>query len=93
MKKYEGYKYNIEAYTEELSTIYWAVRKPEEAVRYVYTIFDKHTDYDSDEWYHTEDEANEAAKQHIDTFFDGPDEPDYDAPTAHETYMKAHEDR
>ncbi len=51
------------------------------------------TEIDSDEWYTTEQEAIEAACNHIDTLEDGPDEPDYDAPTAHETYMKAHEDR
>lgn len=47
----------------------------------------------SDEWYATEQEAIEAACNHIDILEEGPDEPDYDAPTAHETYMKAHENR
>ncbi len=48
---------------------------------------------DSDEYYDSYEQAHQAACDHIDRMQDGPDEPDYDAPTAHETYMKAHEDR
>lgn len=48
---------------------------------------------ESDEWYDTEQEARFAAIGHISKLEDGPDEPDYEAPTAHETYLKAHEDR
>jgi|ERR1700677_1306973 len=61
-----------------------------------YTIINEEMyggDIESDEWYCTEQEAIDAACNHIDILEDGPDEPDYDAPTAHETYMKAHEDR
>jgi hypothetical protein len=93
MNIHEGYEYNIETYVEEINTSYWTGSKPEEQVSYVYTIFTEHTDYDSDQYYNTEQEAEEAAKSHIDTFFDGPDEPDYDAPTAQEMYERAHEDR
>lgn len=47
----------------------------------------------SEEWYHTEQEAIEAACCHIDRLEDGPGEPDYDAPTASEMYQRAHDDR
>lgn len=91
MNKYEGYEYNVETCAEEIDNSCWTGTKPEEKIMYVYTVFAEHTDYDSDEWYHTEEEAHEAAKRHINTFFDGPDEPDYDAPTFAETYRKAWE--
>ena len=48
---------------------------------------------ESDEWYETEQEAINAAHEHIDKLEDGPDEPDYDAPTAEEMYQRAHDDR
>jgi len=48
---------------------------------------------ESDEWYKTEEDAIEAAKNHIDCLEDGPEEPDYDAPSASEMYQRAHDDR
>ena len=48
---------------------------------------------ESDEHYDTEQEARFAAIGHISNLEDGPDEPDYDAPTADEMYQRAHEDR
>lgn len=48
---------------------------------------------ESDEWFDSEQEARFAAIGHIDRLEDGPDEPDYDAPTAKEMYQRAHEDR
>ena len=48
---------------------------------------------ESDEWYETEQETIEAAHEHIDKLENGPDEPDYDAPTAEEMYQRAHDDR
>ena len=50
-------------------------------------------DIESDEWYDTEQEARFAAIGHISKLEDGPDEPDYDAPTAEERYQRAHDDR
>ncbi len=51
------------------------------------------TEIESDEWYASEDEARRAAHHHIEILEDGPDEPDYDAPTAAEMYQRAHDDR
>lgn len=48
---------------------------------------------DSDEYYDSYEQAHEAAIGAIDRMMDGPDEPDYNAPTAQERYMQAHEDR
>ncbi len=48
---------------------------------------------DSDEYYDSYEQAHTAACEAIDRMMDGPDEPYYDAPTSHETYLKAHEDR
>lgn len=48
---------------------------------------------ESGEWYETEQEAINAAHEHIDRLENGPDEPDYDAPTAEEMYQRAHDDR
>ena len=47
----------------------------------------------SDEWYDSEEDAIKAACENIDSLESGPDEPDYDAPSAHERYINAHEDR
>lgn len=94
MRKYSCYEYEIHPYYEETNAEYYTNRSgPDTVTRYTYTIDCEGHDIESDEWYHTEQEAIEAACNHIDRLEDGPDEPDYDAPTAHETYMKAHEDR
>lgn len=46
-----------------------------------------------DEYYDTREQAIDAACEHIDRLEDGPDEPDYDAPTAEEMYQRTHDDR
>jgi hypothetical protein len=50
-------------------------------------------DIESDEWFETEQQARFAAIGHICKLEDGPDEPDYDAPSAQEMYQRAHDDR
>lgn len=48
---------------------------------------------DSDEYYDSYEQAHQAACDSIDRMQDGPNEPDYDAPTSSEMYQRAHEDR
>jgi len=50
-------------------------------------------DIECDEYYDTREQAINAAHDHIDKLENGPDEPDYDAPTAEEMYQRAHDDR
>ncbi len=85
--KYSYHKYEV------ISTAPLASWNEKQKIVYVYTIFTDYEAIESDEWYYSEQEAITAACNHIDILEDGPDEPDYDAPTSHETYMKAHEDR
>lgn len=88
IKKYSCYEYEITG--RDIGT---------DSAQYDYVIY-LNQNYlgqdeciESDEWYETAQEAIEEACNHIDKLENGPDEPDYDAPTAHETYMKAHDDR
>ena len=50
-------------------------------------------DIHGDEFYDSREQAIQAAHDKIDDLENGPDEPDYDAPTAQEMYERAHEDR
>lgn len=50
-------------------------------------------DIEGDEYYDTRDQAIDAARNCIDRLEDGPDEPNYDAPTAEEMCQRAHDDR
>ena len=81
--KYSCYTYTTGWEGEDIGT--W--------IYVIHTDCDYTGDIECDEYYDTRDDAIKAAEEHIDKLENGPDEPDYDAPTAHETYMKAHEDR
>lgn len=89
--KYSHYEYEIREWCDHSGKL-----DPEGKIRFIYNIFTDcyyQGDIESDEWYETYAEANEAAQEKIDRLEDGPDEPDYDAPSAEEMYQKAHEDR
>ena len=93
--KHSYYEYEV---TQDFEASYdLADRDPNiSTTKWIYTIINDEMyggDIDSDEWYHSEQEAIEAACNHIDRLEDGPDDPDYDAPTAEEMYQRAHEDR
>jgi len=81
--KYEGIEYEVEQWMDD--------EEPGAYPKYIYTIRTEFTDYDSNDWYGSESDAHSAAKEEIDSMMDGPDEPDYDAPTFAETYRKAWE--
>lgn len=80
--KYSCYKYTIWYDTDNN---YWLYA--------IHTDCHYQGDIECDEYHDTREDAIKAAEDHIDKLENGPDEPDYDAPTAHETYMKAHDDR
>ncbi len=81
--KYSCYKYTT--YCDGEHSFTW--------MYIIHTDCEYQGDIECDEYYDTREQAIDAAHTHIDRLENGPDEPDYDAPTAHETYMKAHEDR
>ena len=73
MQKYSCYEYEVKP-TEII--ISGAGEHEEYKTGYVYTILDGHIDddYESEEWYDTEAEAEMAAENMIDTFESGPEE-------------------
>lgn len=65
MPKYSCYEYEIENW--------FITNDPDEKPKYVYTIFLDDFTEQSDEWYHTEQEAEDEAKSRIDVLEDGPE--------------------
>ena len=59
----------------------------------IHTDCEYQGDIECDEYYDTRGQAIDAACEHIDKLENGPDEPDYDAPTAEEMYQRAHDDK
>ena len=88
--KYSYYEYEVyqEAYEGKMTWNYKILLNDPQ-----YTFWTGEDSIESDEWYETEQETIDAAHEHIDKLEDGPDEPDYDAPTAEEMYQRAHDDR
>jgi hypothetical protein len=86
---YEGYTFHTWCDGEHAETWVWQIilNDPD---RKFWTGIDTE---ESDEYYDTQEEAHTAACTYIDRMMSGPDEPDYDAPTSYEIYLKAHEDR
>lgn len=83
--KYSCYEYTTWCDGEHMGTWMYVIHIPGD---YVFNH-----DIECDEYYDTRDEAIKAAEEHIDKLESGPDDPDYDAPTASEMYQIAHEDR
>lgn len=83
--KYSCYEYTTWCDGEHIGTWIYLIHIPGD--------YGLNHDVESDEYYDTRDDAIKAAEKHIDKLENGPDEPDYDAPTAHETQMQAHEYR
>jgi len=83
--KYSHYKYTTWCDGEHMGTWVYRIHVPGDYG------FDH--DIESDEYYDAREDAIKAAEERIDRLEDGPDEPDYDAPTASERYQQAHEHR
>ena len=83
MDTYKKTNYKVEQWMDD--------EEPGSLPKYVYTVYFEYHEHESDEWYFSESDAHTAAKETIDRSMDGPDEPDYDAPTFAETYQKSWE--
>lgn len=83
--KYSHYKYTTWCDGEHMGTWIYVIHIPGD--------YGVNHDIECDEYYDTREDAIKAAEDHIDKLEDGPDEPDYDAPTAEEMYQRAHDDR
>ena len=79
--KYSCYEYEITEWIDQQLSFLPIDKESKYQIKWVYTVYGAYDDeYESDEWYDTEADAEEAAKSKIDCLENGPDdEPDYDA--------------